>query len=129
MRKVLLDTNVLIALFKGDRSVAEALSSFDKVFIPTIVVGEFKAGIVLGSENGRKQRAALDEFLDSPAVEVVPISEVTTDSYALIFKALKENGTPIPQNDIWIAALAIDTGAILYSRDAHFGLVPLLKTL
>jgi len=129
MRKVLVDTNVLIALFKGDQAVAEGISVFDKVLVPTVVLGEFKAGIALDAKNGRKQRATLDEFLDAPAVEVVPVGEQTSDSYALVFKALKERGTPIPQNDIWIAAMAVDTGAVLYSHDRHFSCVPLLKTL
>jgi len=128
MKTALLDTNVLIALFKGDDTLAEVISTFDKVLIPTVVLGEFKAGIAMDIKNGQLQRATLDEFLDAPAVEVVPISEQTSDSYALVFKALKERGTPIPQNDIWIAAIAIEYGAVLLSRDSHFSAVPILKT-
>lgn len=127
MRALMLDTNVLISLFKGDGKVSDVISAYDKILIPSIVLGEFKAGVVLDARNGDAQRAVLDSLLDSPSVEVVPVSEQTTDSYALLFKALKERGTPIPQNDLWIATLAMERAVPLFSLDRHFEIVPLLR--
>jgi len=129
MKAVLLDTNVLIALFKGDEAVADVLSKYERVLVPTVVLGEFKAGIVLDVKNGVVQRQMLDSFLDSPAVKVVPVDEEATDTYALVYKSLRERGTPIPQNDLWIAVAALDHGAVLFSRDEHFSAVPLLKRI
>ena len=71
--------------------------------------------------------AALVVFLDSSAVKIVEISEDAANAYARVFKVLRANGTPIPQNDLWIAACAVDSAAVVYSLDEHFGLVPLLE--
>jgi len=129
MRPLVLDTNVLIAFFKGDRAVAEVVSSHERVLIPTVVLGEFKSGIALDTKNGTVLRRALDSFLDAPSVEVIAVSEETTDTYALVYKVLREKGCPIPQNDIWIAAMTLDQGGVLYTKDAHFDRVPLLRRI
>jgi len=129
MKALVLDTNVLIAFFKGDRRVSETISAYDRILVPAVVLGEFKAGVVLDTRNGDAQRAALDALLDSPSVEVVTVNEQVSESYALLFKALRERGKPIPQNDLWIAAMALDRGAALFSFDRHFERVPLLKLL
>jgi predicted nucleic acid-binding protein len=68
----------------------------------------------------------LESFLDSPSVGVIPVTEGIASVYARIFRVLKANGTPIPQNDMWIAACAVDAGATLLSSDAHFASIPLL---
>lgn len=128
-RPLILDTNVLIALFKGDQGVAKVVSAYEKVLVPTIVLGEFKAGTLLDARNGKLANLMLARFLDEPSVEVVEISESVADAYARVFKVLREAGTPIPQNDLWIAAAAVDRGAALFSRDAHFSVVPLLERI
>ena len=129
MKRIMLDTNVLIALFKGDQQVADIVSTYDRVLIPTVVLGEFKAGLALDVRQGHLLRQTLNQFLDAPAVEVVSITERTTETYALVYKVLKEKGTPIPQNDLWIAAMALDSAVELYSRDRHFLEIPLLKLM
>jgi predicted nucleic acid-binding protein len=68
----------------------------------------------------------LESFLDSPSVGVIPVTEDIASVYARIFMVLKANGTPIPQNDMWIAACAVNAGAMLLSSDAHFASIPLL---
>ena len=66
----------------------------------------------------------INHFLDSPRVHVLTIDEETADFYATIVLALKRAGTPIPTNDIWIAALAQRHGLPVYTKDAHFEVVP-----
>ena len=72
-------------------------------------------------------QALLDEFLDDPAVAIVPCTDETADYYARIFRTLKGNGTPLPTNDMWIAAAALEHGAAVLSSDGHFSHVPMLK--
>ena len=80
------------------------------------VLGEFKVGLDVNTRRGKKVKGLLDDFLDDPAVVFVPFTDETADYYARIFKTLKANGTPIPTNDIWIAASAIEHGASGTSR-------------
>ena len=129
MKKLFLDTNVIIRLLRGEVGVAEKIAAFDRIMISTVVLGEYKAGIDLGTSAGRAQKSALEEMLDSASVEIVPITEDTSDEYARIFRVLKEKGTPIPLNDIWIAAQTMESGAWLYTGDSHFASIPLMKLL
>ena len=126
MKPLLLDTNVLIRFFRSDRKIADIISTFEKIVIPTVVLGEFKSGVDPLTVGGRRQIEVLDAFLDSPSVDIIPVTEDVSSAYARIFRTLKANGTPIPQNDIWIAACAIDAGATLISSDSHFAKIPLL---
>jgi predicted nucleic acid-binding protein len=126
MKPLLLDTNVLIRFFRSDRKIADIISTFEKIVIPTVVLGEFKSGVDPLTVGGKRQLEVLDAFLDSPSVDIIPVTEDVSSAYARIFKTLKANGTPIPQNDIWIAACAMDAGAKLISSDSHFAKIPLL---
>ena len=126
MKPLLLDTNVLIRFFRSDRKIADIISKFEKIVIPTVVLGEFKSGVDPLTVGGRRQIEVLDAFLDSPSVDIIPVTEDVSSAYARIFRTLKANGTPIPQNDIWIAACAMDAGATLISSDTHFAKIPLL---
>lgn len=127
MKKVLPDTNIVIRLLRGDENVADEMSTYDRIVVSTVVLGEFKAGINPLSKAGRQQQKALDVFLDSSSVELIGVSEETSDGYARIFRVLKEKGRPIPLNDIWIAAHAMESGAALYTGDEHFSEIPMLK--
>ena len=71
----------------------------------------------------------LESFLDSPSVGIAPVTEDVASVYARIFRVLKANGAPIPQNDMWIAACAVDAGATLITIDRHFACIPLLDIL
>ncbi len=126
MKPLMLDTNVLIRFFRSDRKIADIISTYEKIVVPTVVLGEFKAGADPKTACGQRQLEVLDSFLDSPSVSIIPITEDTASVYARIFKVLKANGTPIPQNDMWIAACAMDSGAMLVSSDGHFAAIPLL---
>ena len=91
MKPLLLDTNVLIRFFRNDRKIADIISKFEKIVIPTVVLGEFKAGVDLLTVRGRRQLEVLDAFLDSQYVDIIPVTEDTSGAYARIFRALKAN--------------------------------------
>ena len=126
MKPLLLDTNVLIRFFRSDSKIADIISAYEKIVVPTVVLGEFKAGADPAKACGRKQLEVLNSFLDSPSVGIIPVTEDIASVYARIFRVLKANGTPIPQNDMWIAACAVDAGAMLITSDIHFSCIPLL---
>ncbi len=117
--KVLLDTNAYSALKRGVDAVIGRVTRAETVFLSTVVAGELLSGFRQGTRL-RKNLAELDAFIDNPHVTVVPVSLVTADRFGRIAAALRAKGRPIPTNDIWIAAHAMETGADLLSFDAHF---------
>ena len=127
MNTLLVDTNVIIDAFLGNRDAACAIASYDRVLVCTTVLGEYRAGIQPGTRSGLKFQSSIEEFLDDAAVQVVGGTETTSDYYARIYRELKARGTPIPQNDMWIAAFALEHSATLLSRDKHFSEIPMLK--
>jgi tRNA(fMet)-specific endonuclease VapC len=114
-----LDTNRLTDLFRGDTALAEWLGACDEVWIPLIVLGEMKAGFYGGTEQHRNQ-ILLRTFLAKPTVGVLLPGRETADHYGRLFVQLKRAGTPIPDNDLWIAALALEHDLTLVTRDRHF---------
>ena len=119
MRRVILDTNVLIMFLRDPDQFIDELASYDRIVLTPVVVGEFMAGITatrIGEENMR----ALEDFMDNPAVEERAMTSETGEFYARIYRQLRQKGTPIPTNDIWIAATAQEYGCELFTRDAHF---------
>ena len=127
MNAAVIDTNVLIDCFQRGGGAADAISDYDRILVCPAVIGEFKSGIDTGTKRGRKAKERLDEFLDDPAVEIVPCTDETAEYYARIYRTLKENGTPLPTNDIWIASAALEHGATVISGDGHFSRIPMLK--
>jgi tRNA(fMet)-specific endonuclease VapC len=123
MKKVLIDTNIYSLAMKGDDGVVDAIRSIDRIGFSSISIGELYSGFK-GGNREIENRGELDIFLDSPRVVVRPVDDVTADFYATILNELKSAGTPIPTNDIWIAATAFQYGYQLYSNDNHFSLVP-----
>ena len=117
--RLLLDSNAFSLLAYGHRHVAELVRGADEVLLSVIVIGELLAGFRRGSRF-EQNLADLDAFLDDSFVSVVPVGSVTADRYARISASLRARGRPIPTNDIWIAAHAMETGADLVSADRHF---------
>jgi tRNA(fMet)-specific endonuclease VapC len=118
--RILLDTNAYSALMRGVSEVAERVRRADRVLLSPIVIGELLYGFRNGSRNA-ENTLQLDAFLESPFVELLTVTRVTADRFAGIASGLKRKGRPIPVNDIWIAAQALETGADLLSSDRHFG--------
>ena len=120
-----LDTNRLTDLFQGDAALAEWLGTCEQVWIPLIVLAEIKAGFLGGTEH-RRNEALLQALLAKPTVEVLLPGRETAEHYARLFVQLKRAGTPVPDNDLWIAALALEHDLLLITRDRHFENIPQL---
>lgn len=123
--RLALDTNRYTDLCRGDAAVVETVEMADEVWLPFIVLGELRAGFAVGSQ-GPRNEAALRRFLMKPGVAVLYAGEQTTHHYATIYRQLRTQGTPIPTNDMWIAALVLEHSLTLYHRDAHFNALPQL---
>lgn len=121
---MILDTNALSAFVDGDAALGQRLTQADRLAIPVIVLGEFRYGI-----SGSKHRAAYEDWLRQYLrdFEVLTVTDATTVAYARVRTHLKRSGQPIPANDVWIAALAIQHRLPVVSRDAHFDVVPGLR--
>lgn len=127
MKRIALDTTAYVAFKRGDPHALEIIRRTDKIGIPAVVLGELLAGFEVGNRNAQNRRE-LSEFLDSPRVSVLSITLATADHYARIFRRLKHKGTPIPANDMWIAATALEHGWSLYTYDSHFNAIDGLAT-
>ena len=119
MKRVVLDTNILIPFLQNPEAFASSLPSYDRIVIVPTVAGEYLAGVT-ATKQGEANRRAFVDFLSNPAVDKLPITTKTGEIYAKTYRFLRERGTPIPTNDIWIAASAIAAGADLFTRDGHF---------
>jgi tRNA(fMet)-specific endonuclease VapC len=121
--RVALDTNRLTDLFQGDAELAERLGECDEVWVPLIVLAEIKAGFHGGSQQHRNE-LLLQSLLTKPTVGILLPERETAEHYARLFVQLKRAGTPIPDNDLWIAALVLQHDLTLITRDGHFQQVP-----
>lgn len=118
--EVALDTNALSDFAAGSDALGEVLMPFRSLALPVTVLGEYRYGLL-----GSKKKARLEQWLDDLLndVRVLEVSARTSSVYALVRQQLRTAGTPIPENDVWIAAIAIDQGLPLATRDKHFNLV------
>jgi tRNA(fMet)-specific endonuclease VapC len=123
---VILDTNGLSAIADGESALEPILRKAAQVVIPVIVLGEYRYG-VSHSRDCKRYEQWLTEFL--PKFRILDVDERTTVSYAAVRTELKRAGTPIPSNDVWIAALCRQHSVPIVSRDRHFDAVPGLKRL
>jgi tRNA(fMet)-specific endonuclease VapC len=118
-RKILLDTNFYTAFKSNQQEAVRIIQEAELVGINVIVIGELLAGFRAGSKENVNRRE-LDLFLDSPRVDLFLVDDETAEYYAKLFQDLKRKGTPIPSNDMWIAASAIQHGLWLATKDEHF---------
>ena len=128
MKRLVLDTNTLIPLLRNVAKYTHLFKTYDEVILPSIVLGEYKAGL-FSTKTGEKNRQSLTDYLADPNVRVAPVTDRTADLYAKVYQALRKEGTPIPQNDMWIAASALENGADLATCDEHFRHVPMLTVI
>ena len=126
--RLALDTNRYVDLCRGDRAVEAKVAQADAVLLPFVVLGELRAGFATSSR-ARQNERTLQRFLAVPGVDLLFATEATTVHHANLFRQLREQGTPIPGNDLWIAALVLEHRLVLYSRDPHFDRLPQLDRL
>ncbi|HXJ20666.1 MAG TPA: type II toxin-antitoxin system VapC family toxin [Polyangia bacterium] len=117
--RILLDTSAYAHFRRGHGEVVEILAVAERVFLSTVTLGELEAGFALGSRPD-ENRIALRDFLAESFVGVVPIDHDVARRYGALFAALRRAGTPVPTNDIWIAAAALHVAAELITFDADF---------
>ena len=118
--KLALDTNRYVDLMRGDAEVRALVEGARTALVPFVVLAELRAGFAVGAQ-GRANERFLQRFLGKPGVEVVYATDATTHHYAALYRQLRQQGTPVPTNDLWIAALVTEHGARLCTRDSHFG--------
>jgi tRNA(fMet)-specific endonuclease VapC len=121
--RILLDTSAYSGILRGDLRLARIMQEADEIAINAIVLGELKAGFRKGRHRERNEQE-LAEFLASPRARVLGLDEETADRYAVILDSLLSAGTPIPTNDVWIAASAMQHGLRVLTTDQHFRKVP-----
>lgn len=130
MNEIHIDTNIYSHALRGDPEAVAIFQSANRIFVSPVVLGELLSGFKWGNRKLQNKRQ-LDEFLDSPRVRLFGIGEDTAEHYSQIYVNLKRAGKPIPSNDMWIAACAMEHGKPLATYDEHFRSVTglLLKDL
>ncbi len=126
--RLLLDTNRYTDLCRGNPSVVATLETAEEIWLPLMALAELRAGFAAGTQ-GPRNEAVLSRFLLQPGVGILYPDEQTTHSYASVYRQLRKQGTPIPTNDMWIAALALQHSLALCARDGHFDALPQLTRL
>jgi predicted nucleic acid-binding protein len=124
---LILDTSVYSAFLKGSSEIRSSIQQADEIFLNPIILGELLAGFMIGKSE-KRNRAILQEFLSSPRVKVVEIDEEISERYAAIISLLYKEGTPIPTNDVWIAASAMQHGLKVLTTDNHYLKIPHIIT-
>lgn len=124
--RLLLDTNRYTDFCKAVPEAVAPVTAAELVFLPFVALAELRGGFQTGTL-ARENERTLARFLASDRVSVLYPDETTTQVYAGLFAQLRRQGTPIPTNDIWIAALALQHNLALLSRDAHFDNLPQLR--
>jgi tRNA(fMet)-specific endonuclease VapC len=126
MRSVLLGTTAYVAFLAGNQAVLDALSQAESVFLSVIVLGELHAGFRGGHKRAENEKI-LEEFLTRPGVLPLFVSLETARIFGEIKAGLSRAGTPVPINDVWLAAQTVETGSVMVTLDAHFRRVPGLR--
>lgn len=126
--KLALDTNRYTDLARGVPEVVNNVGQAEAVYLPFITVAETRAGFLLGQRRMENEGVFL-KFLTRSNVYILHPDDQTTHVYADLFRQLRRQGTPIPSNDLWTAALVVQHGLTLYARDKHFDALPQLPRL
>ena len=121
--RIALDINRYVDLCKGVGETVTLLEEAEAVVVPFVVLGELRAGFANGRRQAENERT-LRRFLLKDGVEVLFADDQTTHHYAVVFLQLRKQGTPIPTNDIWLAALVLQHNLVLHARDRHFDHLP-----
>ena len=115
--RVLLDTTIIIALFNQDQAGMNRLGMVEEVFVPSIAIGE----LFYGAYNSRQVEQSLETIRTFVQANTILVADAqTAEVYGKIKSRLRERGRPIPENDVWIAAIALQHQLELAARDTHF---------
>ena len=123
--RVAVDTNRYVDLCKGLTGTVALLEEAEAILLPFVVLGELRAGFAHGRRTTENERV-LRSFLLKDGVRVLFADDQTTHHYAAVFRQLRKQGTPIPSNDMWLAALVLQHNLALHARDRHFDQLPQL---
>ncbi|MGH9340141.1 MAG: type II toxin-antitoxin system VapC family toxin [Acidobacteriota bacterium] len=126
--RIALDTNRYVDFCKGVELAVQIVQEAERIFLPLVVIGELRAGFLCGDRSVQNERT-LVRFLSSSRTEVLHPDEQTTHHYARLFFQLRKQGTPIPTNDLWVAALMVQHDLTLCARDQHFDRLPQLSRI
>jgi tRNA(fMet)-specific endonuclease VapC len=123
VNRILLDTSAYSAMRRGDERLRFHIQDASEVYLNTVVIGELLFGF-MGGGRAPQNRDLLREFVESPRVAVLTLDGETAERYAILRNYLRQQGKPIPVNDLWIAASAAQHGLRLITLDDHFQHVP-----
>ena len=126
MKRILLDTNAYGHLLTGDEKVLSLLAESDVVYMSIFVLGELYAGFKGGSKE-QENTQLLKRFIQKPTVEILEATGETSKVFGQVKNNLKKAGTPLPINDVWIAAHTLESGSTLITYDVHFREIPDLR--
>ena len=119
MKSILLDTNAYTRLLTGEEDVLDVIGTAETVYMSIFVLGELYAGFAGGTKE-RGNKDTLNRFLRKPSVKILNATSETAEVFGMVKQALKKAGTPLPINDVWIAAHTLETGSTLVTYDGHF---------
>ncbi|MEI9479110.1 MAG: type II toxin-antitoxin system VapC family toxin [Deltaproteobacteria bacterium] len=125
--RIMIDTSVYAAFLRGHPGIKLSIQRADEISLSPVVLGELLAGFMMG-KNERRNRSILRDFLSSARVNLLEIDEETSERYAVILYHLRTKGAPIPTNDVWIAASAMQYGLKVLTTDKHYIEVPQIIT-
>ena len=123
MKRILIDTNAYVAFKKNDADAINTFKQTEYIGINIVVLGELLSGFKGGTKESTNIKE-LEQFLDSPRVNLLTLDEETAEFYAKIYWEVKKKGKPIPTNDLWVAASAMRHALAIFSYDAHFANIP-----
>lgn len=119
IKTIIIDVNAYTSFRRGTEEAVDVIRSVPIIIISPIVTGELLSGFAMGSGEMRN-RKELELFLSSPRVRFVNINKKTAEYYSVIYRKLRKKGRPIPTNDLWIAATALQYGLAVFTYDEHF---------
>jgi tRNA(fMet)-specific endonuclease VapC len=119
MRNIILDTNAYARLLTGEKDVLDMVAAAEVVFMSIFVLGELYAGFAGGTKR-QENRDILRRFLIKPTVKILNATSETADIFGSLKNTLRQAGTPVPINDVWIAAHGMETGSVIVTYDQHF---------
>ncbi len=126
--RLALDTNRYVDMCKGVAETVALLEQAELIVLPFVVLGELRAGFAHGRRPADNERI-LRRFLMTEGVRVLFADDQTTHHYASVFSQLRKQGTPIPTNDMWLAALVLQHNLVLHARDKHFAHLPQISVV